>query len=338
MKVYTAGELLGLEWFGAADKWVNEEGRLQFCRVPRGMVDFLDKSGRVKVMEPSGVRLRVRSATRRVVMEVVGDDRGGRHFDLVVDGALHGRVTLEKGAETVMFDGLDGREHDIELWMNWQYIATKIKSIAVDDGTVLGAAKAMDKPLVLFYGSSITHGRQSDGPTETWSSVAAKLMGVEPINLGLGGACFAETVIARHIRTLKLDYLVCCFGINVVGSGVYSDRGLRMAIAGFLQVVREAKPELPIAVISTIYSSRFERDGGTGPGPLTVPASREVVREIVETFQKHGDKKMMYANGCELCGEGDAARLYDGLHPDAEGQRMMGRRFAEKVWPGLKGM
>ena len=56
---------------------------------------------------------------------------------------------------------------------------------------------------------------------------------------------------------------------------------------------------------------------------------RDDIENIVKILRDKGDSHIFYRSGLELFGPGDTDNLPDGLHPDAEGQHTLGRRFAK---------
>ena len=146
-----------------------------------------------------------------------------------------------------------------------------------------------------------------------------------------------ETVVARFIRDQKADYMNFCVGINMIGAGTHSARGFRTAVCGFMQVVREKHPTTPIALQSAFYAPEYETTPRAA-GMMTLVESRSILKEVTETFQKAGDEKLLYVDGLELCGEADAACLFDKVHPDPDGHKMIGERYAKNVWPKLKAL
>jgi lysophospholipase L1-like esterase len=58
---------------------------------------------------------------------------------------------------------------------------------------------------------------------------------------------------------------------------------------------------------------------------------RQEVAEAVQVLRSHGDRHVHYIDGLEIFGPADARLLPDELHPNAEGYKLMGGRFVEKV-------
>ena len=52
-------------------------------------------------------------------------------------------------------------------------------------------------------------------------------------------------------------------------------------------------------------------------------------------MQAHGDHNLHYIHGPDLFGPEFAPRIPDGVHPDAEGYQLLGRRFVDGVMPKL---
>ena len=136
---------------------------------------------------------------------------------------------------------------------------------------------------------------------------------------------------ARRMHRLDLpaDRLSMCVGINVYGGASLGPRAFRQAVIGTVRTVREKHPETPFTVMSPIFGCAREREPNAVG--FTLPAMRQEVRAAVEDLRAHGDGAVHYVNGLEILGEADAHLLPDELHPDAEGYRLMGRRFLEKV-------
>jgi hypothetical protein len=128
------------------------------------------------------------------------------------------------------------------------------------------------------------------------------------------------------------------------------------AVHGFLDTIRERHRSTPIVLISPISCPIVEdRPGPTGMGPgglmqsfatdpvpadaLTLQRIRSTLETIVDD-RRSSDSGLTYLDGRALFDERDVAagRLPDALHPDEEGYRLMGERFAAllpSVVPGF---
>lgn len=314
----------------------------------------------------SGVRLAFRSDTQRLCIEaetigfqMAGTPRRPVAFDLVVDGRLFSRQVDEGGATLVVgpppqvsleagnacrlqFDNLPPGNKTIELWLP-QSAQVEVRSLAIDAGAGLDTAPA--GPHWLHYGSSISQAMDAAGPSETWPALAARAAGAELTSLGFAGQCLLDSLVARTIAAIPADHISLKIGVNIVNQDAMRERAFVAAVHGFLDTIRDRQPDVPILVISPIYCGlaetspgptiRGEHDGRlhfTHPqrpadlaaGALTLVRIRELLAGIV---LRRGDAKLQYRSGLDLFGDADAALLHDGLHPDADGQRLIAGRF-----------
>lgn len=334
--------------------------------------------------QPSGVRMTFRSAARRLELDVrayrtvmanrppEGADgplpAAGR-YDLVVDGLLmaqsqareHGTYRLdfavrraevsEAPVTTVVFDDLPGRDAEMELWLPFGEVTSLVGLRA--DAPVTPPLGDPSAPRWVHHGSSISHGASADHPTGTWPAVAARLAGLDLVNLGFSGNAVLDPFVARAIRDQPADLITLKLGINLVNHDCMRRRAFRPAVEGFLDTIREGRPDTPLIVISPVLCPMVE----DCPGPTEIdPASppdaptfrtlgnpeelaqdklslrviRAVLQEVVARRRDAGDPALAYLDGLSLYGwpEWDALPMPDLLHPDAAGQRVMGERFA----------
>ena len=329
-------DLTKLEWVGAMDLQPHSDGKVQPWRLPLELLDFLDPRTRFQAGNPSGVRIRFTSSTRSVELEVDAVPELKRWFDLLVDDKFAGRVELEPGKTEVVFDKLPDGEKVLELWLNHMYSPVIVSSLQIDDNASFESAPHSGKKRILFHGSSISHGRLADGPTESWTVGAGLLAGLDPINLGLGGGCILQPSIARIIRELSTEYLSFCFGANMVMGYTHNERSFRTDVAGFIQIVREGHPTTPLVVQGPVFCRPFEEF--EDKKKFSLVQCRKALMEVVECFQKHGDRKIFYGGDLEHFGSDDESLFVDGVHPNGEGHRLMSRRYVGMVWPRLKAL
>lgn len=338
-------------------------------RAPDGQIAFAEA-------QPSGVRLAFR--TRATVVELAArrtrtvyqgvPPRPGGVYDLLVDGALAGRseasggsvldVDLTTGATelrpgpagTVRFEGLAPREKDVEIWLPYN---ERTELVALHTDASVTPAPEPDRRVWLHHGSSISHGSDAASPTTTWPARAALLGGVELINLGLGGGALLDPFTARAMRDTPADLISVKIGINLVNADVMRLRAFAPAVHGFLDILREGRPDVPLLVISPVLCPIHEDTPGPSvpdfgrldegrvrfaaagdpaereAGKLTLRVIREELAHVVEQ-RSATDPHLHHLDGRALYGEADAAELPlpDALHPDAATHLRMGDRFA----------
>lgn len=358
------------------------DGALRPVRLPRDewwklspgwqSVSFLYSEG-------SGVRVVGRTTATRLDLTVRVTQRylpDGVHppesaFVLTVDGhrfaavptpvtaRFHDRpmtdtVNLEVLAPdaVITFDGLPEGDKVIEIWLP-QGAVTDLVSLGADAPVTADDLPA--RPLWVHYGSSISHCVEAETPLDVWPVVAARACDLDVVNLGFRGACMLEPFVADALAALPADVISLKVGINLVGGRTMSDRTFVPSLHGFLDRLRQSRPNVPIVLVSPIaWPGSEDAPGPSGPavgsdgvtrqraigpvaevagGALTLARTRDLVRHVAEVRRARGDD-IRYLDGRELYGPADAvtAPLPDGLHPSSASYVEMGRRFARVVF------
>ncbi|MFP3989855.1 GDSL-type esterase/lipase family protein [Streptomyces sp. E11-3] len=326
--------------------------------------------------QPSGVRLAFRTRATAVELDTLptkivyqgAPPRPDGVYDLLVDGQLAGQATvtggnvltvdLAAGSEesrpgpvgTVRFAGLPDRVKDVEIWLPYNEI-TQLVTLRTD--APVEPVPDAGRRVWLHHGSSLSHGSDAASPTTTWPALAARLGGVELINLGLGGSALLDPFTARALRDTPADLISVKIGINLVNTDLMRLRAFGPAVHGFLDTVREGHPTAPLLVASPVLCPIHEdTPGPSAPdftnlregrlqfraagdpaeratGKLTLGVIRDELERIVQQ-RAADDPNLHYLDGRDLYGDADLAELPlpDQIHPDAATHRRMGERFA----------
>lgn len=274
----------------------------------------------------AGVRISFHSDTTSLAGRIERADAEASPIDLLCDGQLHTSVELAE-RDAFEFRDLPAGDKLLELWLP-QYTELRLRSLEVSDGAFLSPYQD-PRPLWTTYGSSITHCRTAASPSRTWPAIVAREHGLNLTSLGYGGQCHLDPMIARLMRDRPADFISIKVGINVYGADSLGMRTFRPAVIGFVEILRERHAEIPIAVISPIFSPPRE-DTPNAVG-LTLRAMREEVAEAVSTIRDRGGSNVHYVDGLSLFGPEHAHMLPDDLHPDADGYETMGRNFLREV-------
>ncbi len=328
-------------------------------RIPSEFCDMV-------VAQPSGVRLEFSTTATLLDLDVLttwtrfADAAAAQHpgaFDLVVNGDHVERRAVPSGAVLVMdverggelrpgppsavrFGPLPPGPKDVEIWLPQ---ACQVDLIALRADRPAVPPPHRGRPRWLHHGSSISHCCEAEGPLGTWPAVAARLLDLDLLNLGLAGNCMLDPFAAHAIRDTPADLITLKLGINVVNGDTMRPRTFVPAVHGFLDAIRDGHPHTPILLISPILCPTAEhtpgptpafRDGGVltfraigkpAPDALTLTAVREILRGTVD---RRGDPRLTYLDGRALFGPDDVSDLVDGLHPGAAGYQRIGERFA----------
>ncbi|GBF56646.1 hypothetical protein PbB2_00303 [Candidatus Phycosocius bacilliformis] len=301
-------------------------------------------------------------------LQLAGTPRRPVTFDLYLDGILNQQGTLLAGhtivvkptgprfeagkASQIHFTGLGAHMKVVELWLP-QTAQLEILGLYVPETATFGPTPYEGRLRWAHYGSSISHGMEASGPSTTWPAVAARALGCDLTNLGLAGQCHLDGFVARALRDGKFDAISLEVGINIIGADTMRRRVFASALHNFLDILREAQPEVPILVISPIYCPLIEdrpgplvRDNlatyaaadrplGAADGALSLMQGRSIIADLVARRQNGGDTQLTYLDGLALFGAEDVADMPDNLHPNAAGQTRMGDRFITIGWPAL---
>ncbi|MFD3556260.1 GDSL-type esterase/lipase family protein [Streptomyces goshikiensis] len=362
---------------GALDVEATEHGVLPHRLPARARRQFPDGYLAMVEAQPSGVRVAFRTEATTVELDVLptrtvypgAPATPEGLYDLVVDGRLTGRTTVTGGnvrtvdmttgsmettpgpPGTARFAGLPAGGKDVEIWLPHR---ETVELIALRTDAPVETLPDRGRRVWLHHGSSISHGSNAAGPTEIWPAVAAARGGVELINLGLGGNALLDPFVARALRDTPADLISVKIGINLANTDLMRLRAFVPAVHGFLDTIRDGRPEVPLLVVSPILCPiQEDTPGPVAPdfsgqklsfralgdpaeraqGKLTLNVIRDELARI--TAQRAAeDPNLHYLDGRTLYGEADFAELPlpDALHPDTAAHRRIGERFAEHAF------
>lgn len=368
---------------GLAELERTERGWLPHRLPARARAQCTDPQLAAAEAQPSGVRLAFRTRATVVELELLRTrtvlagvpERPDGTVDLTSGGRLvaqagtsggdvvrvdmtTGQAEFERGAPaTVRFDGLSGRDEDLEIWLPF-HERTEIVALRTDAPvTPLPVGR---RRVWLHHGSSISQGSNASSPSTTWPAVAATFGGVEMTNLGLAGSAMLDPFTARTMRDTPADAISVKIGINLVNADVMRARAFGPAVHGFLDTIRDGHPDAPLLVVGPLYCPIHEDTPGPGAfdpaalgrgavrfvatgdpaaasrGSLTLSVIRDQLADLVAARMAE-DPNLHYLDGHDLYGPNDFAAhpLPDALHPDAATHLLIGERFARVAFaPG----
>ena len=306
-------------------------------------------------------KIEIRVHVYRLTIKDLAENPGLAGFDLLIDGSEFATSQTEKGGvvriamdgpaviseefikgdeETITFPELSSQKKEVEIWLPSSGIV-EIESIRSDKP--LSAPAPENKKRWVHYGSSISHCIEAERPMNIWNVRAAQLLNLSIRNFGLAGECHVDGFVARSIADEEADFISLKMGINVVNADSMRERSFVPAVHNFLDIIREKKPSTPIMVISPIYCPFHEvnpgptligeaglyseaRSHNLSHGALNLPRIRTLLKTIIENRR---DSKLFFLDGLQLFGPEDVHMMPDNLHPNPEGYRLMGERFAQ---------
>lgn len=313
-----------LTWEGSVSLEVTEEytraWRIPFQDVglyPEGLVT----TGKTQ----AGIRLTFRTDATALGGEVLPWE-GNQPLDVYADGRLVESIVLDGKSEFALSGMKDG-EKVMELWLP-QRGDFALRSFWLEGGKLL--EKVEDKRLRwITYGSSITHCKEAASPSVTWPGIVARTLELNHMNMGFGGQCHLDPLIAQIIRDQPADFISICAGINVYGAGSLNVRTFGSHLIGFVRLLREKHVTTPILLMSPIFSCHRETEKNAVG--LTLVDMRNEVHTAWEKLVAHGDNHIHYLNGLDVFDATMEPLLGDKLHPTSEGYAKMGLNFLERT-------
>ena len=318
---------LSLKGLALADR----EGR-RYWRLPEDVIDQVNPGVSEVAKFPSGARVRFSTDSRRVALRAVVSPAGYvKNVGAIgkcglagyVDGEWH-YVVYPAASDAEEMTGaydLDGKAHDHTVYLPL-FTPLYDLMIGLDDGAQVKPPRpyAVQKPIV-FYGSSITNGASATHAGNAYVSVVCRRLDANFLNLGFSGSARGEERIARYIAGLDMSLFVMDYDHNAPDAA-----HLEATHERFFRIVREAQPNLPIALIS---KPDFDMD------PEGNALRRAVIRRTYEHALAAGDTRVRFIDGETLFGASERRDcLVDGTHPNDLGFR----RMADVITPVLREM
>lgn len=316
---------LSLEGLALSDR----EGR-RYWRLPADVIDQVNSGVSEVAKFPSGARVRFATDSRRIALcAVVGPAGYIKNVGAIgkcglagyVDGEWH-YVVYPAASDAEEMTGaydLDGKMHEHTVYLPL-FTPLYDLMIGLDDDAQVKPPRpyAVQKPIV-FYGSSITNGASATHAGNAYVSIVCRRLDASFLNLGFSGSARGEENIARYIAGLDMSLFVMDYDHNAPDAA-----HLEATHERFFRIVREAQPDLPIALIS---KPNFDID------PEGNAARRAVIRRTYEHALAAGDARVRFIDGETLFGTTERRDcLVDGTHPNDLGFR----RMANAITPVLR--
>ena len=298
-------------------------------RVPSALRHRLPSDTWQRLCMPTGVRITFRTNSPAIALRAEWlsspSVRASLPFqryragaiDIYLNGQFYSQIgSAGVGAvEDVVYDGPE-RDQVVELYMP-THAEIRFAGVGITEGADIALPNAGVRPTVVFYGDSITHGSVTARPGTTYPARVARALGVDFVNLGVGGSARGEAAMAQIIGSLKADVIVLAYGVNSFGSSFEEPRAFDTTYDQFLGIVRAAQPAVPIVVLTPLFHTQeFEE---TTLGGAKLEEYRRVIREVVYRRQSFGDFNLVLVDGHSVIGPGQGDLLADHVHPNDQG-------------------
>lgn len=236
-------------------------------------------------------------------------------------------------------------EREVTIWLPHNG-ATVIHGVSAD--APLEEAAASIRPRWVHHGSSVSHCLEAETPLGPWPQQVARALDLELTNLAVAGNAQLDPFVARTIAAQPADILTLELGVNIVNADSMRRRTFIPALHGFMDLIREGHPHVPIVVLTPIACPALEstpgptkkradgryhgspREIADGDGTLTLGIVRSLIRDVTES-RSHTDRLLWGTDGRTLFGDADVALLWDGLHPSQAGYDLVSHRFIDST-------
>jgi len=333
-------------WAGAATVERVEEG-LRSWRLPhtqRHLFPSPEDSLMSAAGYASGVRLRFETDASQLELRFAPlsleppaappAERNGHAFDLVIDDEIVAVTYCDQGATRARFDPVPPGRKIVELWLPPSCPVT-VRGLDLNAGAV--ARPLPDRrPLWVTWGSSLTHCVRAGSAARTWPGTVARRCGLNLHNLGFGGQCHLDPMVARFIRDLPAAYISLKLGINTIGGSSVNARTYPALVTAAVEIIREKHPHTPLVLISPFSYPPHE----TTPNPAgyTIGGMRRDMRAVWERLVGAGDLNLYYVDGLDLFSlQENAEHTDDQCHAGAAGIDLQAEHVLEHVMPLLLG-
>jgi hypothetical protein len=178
----------------------------------------------------------------------------------------------------------------------------------------------------LAHGSSITHSHING-----YIQRAAEQLGIDVLNKGFSGSCHCEEAMAEAIGgDASWDIATLELGINMRGG--YTEEAFRERATRMVSIIREARPEAPIALIT--HFANLDHYPKAGTEKSTAGKRQDAYDDHLRHLAQQGDPNLHLIEGRDILPtlEGLGCDL---IHPTEIGHLHMGERLAALLKPLL---
>lgn len=332
-----------IELFNVAEIESKPDGSIRLHRFPVDVENQLGYNqytlGRYVSKLTTGCEIRFVTTGNRVDVSLTAIDVDGEI--LVYKGDyLYKRYLLKKGVSELLMLNETIYSHDMDKDMIntgrfssdvWRIIMCHdficqlnfIESYGYDMRSPTQNEKPKQKWLA--YGSSITHGAGAQLHTNSYIMSAARELGVDVLDKGMGGSCHLESAMADFIANEEWDFATFELGVNV--REIFTTDEFRSRAEYLVKTIKEKKPDKPVIFITIFPNS------ATYCNKETIFKTREfahnnIIREIYNEYASDGHTFLV--EGSDILKKFDWLTC-DLIHPSEYGHFRMGLELANLI-------
>ena len=331
-----------IDFFGAVEL-TERLGGFQLQRIPEKVRNRLNPRGRWNSQQTNGLEIRFVCDSPQIqlflssiegdadVLVYCGDFLHSTHL-LAPGGPYRIRVETPEKFPQVRYEALTGKSFSPLVW---RFVLPSCRTIFHEletFGASVRPPEKSEKPTLtwLAYGSSITAGCGASRNDLGYVSLAARMLGVDVINLAMGGACHCEPELADFIAE-RGDWDFATFELGVNMRDTFTEDEFHNRAGYLIKTTLEKNPGKPVFLITSFPN---QQDHETIESVLGQRQRKfnDILRGIAAN---NSPKHLHLLEGHEIMTD-FRDLLVDLIHPSASGHVQMAARLAEKLSYSLK--
>ena len=269
----------------------------------------------------AGIRLHFKTNSTSLALKVrttkAASESTPKSFshDIYVDGVL--KYSLQDTGNT--WDDVCGDYQEtydlgegikeVCIYFPWS-VNSVLTEFALDEGSTMEPV-SQDKTMI-FYGDSITNGRDASSPSTHYTAKLAEALGADWINKGVSGDVFrpAFAKLKDGGKYADPDYIVVAYGTNQFKTG--SVASVTNAATGFFDALCKNYPNATILAVTPIWRTNAET---AQDNFQTLWKLSDVIKDVVEGYDN-----VIAIDGTDLVPHNKSYyNSSDGLHPNDAG-------------------
>lgn len=319
-----------------------ENGGVSWLRVPQKIYDSMESDqGRRMCHNFTGVELRfvMKSDSAVIKLGSLTDKETYINFNVFFGGVQAGWDRFGEGGTLFgkSFDIVikkpdnmeDLKRMSIDSGYPWDPEVVRVvinrgvfRIIDVEGDVCPPQKEQLPPKAILTYGSSITHGSNSLARSNCWTSVLARNLKADLINLGMAGSCRMESELIDYIAEKgekgEWDIALLELGINVLE---WDRDKIHSRVTNTVKQVAGRNPDKKVYVISPFYC-RADYHGDDSANKW-----RAIIQEVVNEL---AFPNVEYVNGLDLLGEVSGLSA-DEVHPNIYGIQQIAERMTKRM-------
>ncbi|MFN4227578.1 MAG: SGNH/GDSL hydrolase family protein [Candidatus Ratteibacteria bacterium] len=320
-----------IEFYNVEEIFEKSDG-LQLSRLPERVREKLNEGAKTRALMPAGSELRfnLKSEKAKIVMKVSSEIVLRNGICEIYFGDffekwyyINENLTIIEICYPQNLEKLKKLKEEKKLKFDPEVVRiilphlVDIRIVDIEGEFEIPKKHQVPDERFIAYGSSITHGGFSIVPSYTYVAKTAYILGMDAINLGLGGGAHLEKEIADYIaKRDDWDFGVFELGVNMVGG--FEVEEFKKRVDYFIEKIVSENPDKNLFFID-IFPFYMDFDNQDKQKKF-----REIVKNKVEEINK---KNVIHISGFDILKD-VRGLMTDRIHPCSQGFEEMAYNLA----------